>query len=106
HDWDPDRVHVEPLLQKAKAGATLKWTLVAANPLASKQTLKVALEGRGLTPDQKWELEVASGGTARREVATRLANAIAAGRHVFPLRVTGPAGPDASDAFVVVDVGP
>src|SRR5207245_1283594 len=54
HDWDPSRVRVEPLLHKAKTGATLRAALVASNVLKQPQTLTVALEGRGLTPDQTW----------------------------------------------------
>src|SRR5581483_1086854 len=66
HDWDPHRVHVEPLLQKAKPGETLMATLVVSNPLAQKQKTVVTLEGRGLMADQTWELEVPPGGIERR----------------------------------------
>ena len=46
HDWDPHRVHVEPLVQRGQAGATLKATLVVSNPLARGRKLTIALEGR------------------------------------------------------------
>jgi glyoxylase-like metal-dependent hydrolase (beta-lactamase superfamily II) len=104
HDWDPSRVHVEPLLQRAKAGATLKGVLVANNVLKEAQKLTVALEGRSLTPDQTWTLEVPAGGSARRDVTLRLGDKLSAGRHVFALRATEGARVDPSDAFVVVDV--
>src|SRR5262249_9755429 len=68
-DWDPHRVRVEPILHKAGPGAEVKATLVAANPLPRKEKLTVTLEGRGLTDNQTWQLEVAGGGTERREVA-------------------------------------
>jgi glyoxylase-like metal-dependent hydrolase (beta-lactamase superfamily II) len=104
-DWDPHRVHVEPLVQKAHPGDTLRGTLVVFNPLPRREKLTAALEGRGLTPDQAWEVEVAAGGTIRREVVLRLDDKVPAGRHVFALRVTGvPDGADGSDAFVVADV--
>jgi hypothetical protein len=106
HDWDPHRVHVEPLVHRAKAGAMLKATLVADNPLAGGQKLAVTLEGRGLTADQTWELDVAGGGTARREVRVRLGDKVPAGRHVLALRVTEADRVDGSDGFLAVDVEP
>ncbi len=105
-DWDPHRVHVEPLMQKAKPGDAINATLVAANPLPRKDKLTAVLEGRGLTADQTWELEIAAGGNVQRDLRVRLADGIAAGRHVFALRVNGAAGADGSDAFFVVDVAP
>jgi hypothetical protein len=98
-DWDPHRIHVEPLVQKVKPGATLKATLVVNNPLPRKETLRVTLEGRDLTADQTLELEVAANGSARKEFTLRLKEKLATGRHVLALRV-----PDASDAFLAVDV--
>jgi glyoxylase-like metal-dependent hydrolase (beta-lactamase superfamily II) len=105
-DWNPHRVHFRPLVQKAKAGQTLRGTVVADNPWPRAQKLRVALEGRGLTADQTWELDVDGAGSARREVTLKLGKAVRPGRHVFALRVTGPDGPDASDAFLVADVAP
>jgi glyoxylase-like metal-dependent hydrolase (beta-lactamase superfamily II) len=103
-DWDPHRVRVEPLVHKAKAGATLKATLVATNPSARGQKLSVELEGRGKTQDQAWDVEVAAGATVRREIALRLDEKLPAGRHVFTLRVTEGSRVDGCDAFVAVDV--
>jgi glyoxylase-like metal-dependent hydrolase (beta-lactamase superfamily II) len=99
HDWDPHRIHVEPLVHKARPGATLKATLVATNVLGEPQKWHVALEGRGLTPDQAWDLEVKAEATARREITLTLGESIGAGRHVFVLREAGGA-----DAFVAIDV--
>jgi glyoxylase-like metal-dependent hydrolase (beta-lactamase superfamily II) len=100
-DWDPNRIHVEPLVQKAKAGATVKATLVVHNPLPRKETLRVTLEGRDVTTEQTFELEIAANRSARQEFTLRLSDKLTAGRHVLPLRV-----PDGSDAFTVVDVEP
>jgi glyoxylase-like metal-dependent hydrolase (beta-lactamase superfamily II) len=106
-EWDPHRVHVEPLVQKAKAGETLKGTLVAFNPLARPEKLTVVLEGRDRATDQTWELEVPGSTTVRREVSVRLSEKVTPGRHIFALRLTGVAGqPDGSDAFLVADVEP
>jgi glyoxylase-like metal-dependent hydrolase (beta-lactamase superfamily II) len=105
HDWDPSRVHVEPLLHRAEPGATLKAQLVASNVLKQPQKLTVELQGRGGTADQTWALEVPPGGTARREVTIRLNDKLSPGRHVFALRVQDGGRTDPSDAFVAVDVG-
>jgi glyoxylase-like metal-dependent hydrolase (beta-lactamase superfamily II) len=103
-DWNPHRVHVEPVLQKAKPGATLHWTLVAENPLPAKETLTVTLEGRGIIADQTWQLDVPGGKSLRRELTVRVPEKLGAGRHVFTLRATAGEEPDPSDAFLVADV--
>jgi glyoxylase-like metal-dependent hydrolase (beta-lactamase superfamily II) len=100
-DWDPHRIHVEPLVQKAKAGATLQATLVVNNPLPRKEKVSVTVEGRDAAADQALELEVAANSSARKEFTLKLKEKLAAGRHVLPLRV-----PDGSDAFLVVDIDP
>jgi glyoxylase-like metal-dependent hydrolase (beta-lactamase superfamily II) len=104
HDWDPHRVHVEPLLHRAKPGGTLKAELVVDNPLSRKLALTVTLEGRGLVEDQTWKVEVPAEGSLRQEVALKLGDKVKEGRHVFALRVA-PAEADGADAFVAVDVG-
>jgi glyoxylase-like metal-dependent hydrolase (beta-lactamase superfamily II) len=103
-DWDPSRVHVEPVLSKAKAGATLKLTLAADNPLPRAEKLRVALEGRGLATDATWDVDVPANATARQEVSVKLGDKLAPGRHVFALRVTEGDKVDGCDAFVAVDV--
>lgn len=105
-DWDPSRVHIEPLVQKAKPGAELHGTLTAYNPLDRAEKLTVTLEGRGLTVDQTWKLEVGPGGTAKREVSWRVAEKVVARRQVLALRVESDGTLDGCDAFVVVDVEP
>jgi glyoxylase-like metal-dependent hydrolase (beta-lactamase superfamily II) len=105
-DWDPHRVHVEPVVQKAAPGAEVKATLVVANPLPRKEKLTVALEGRGLTEDRTWQLEIPGGDSVRREFAIKLGDKLPPGRHVFALRVTEADGVDGPDAFLALDVGP
>lgn len=104
-EWDPHRVHFEPLIQKAKAGETIKGTLVVSNPLQRGEKITVVLEGRNRADDQTWDVEVAGGQSVRRQVAVRLHDRIAPGRHALVVRVTGADGRlDSSDAFLVADV--
>jgi glyoxylase-like metal-dependent hydrolase (beta-lactamase superfamily II) len=103
-DWDPHRIHVEPLVQKAKPGTTLKWTLVVENVLGKKETVAIRLEGRGIIADQTWELDVPGGKSVRRGFSFRLPEKIAAGRHVFIVRGKMGEGPDESDSFFAVDL--
>lgn len=103
-DWNPHRVHVEPILQKAKPGATLKATLVVTNPLARAETLTVRLQGRGLTTDQVWNFEVEGGRSVRREITLSLAKEIPPGRHILILNATEKEKPEASDSFLALDV--
>ncbi len=60
-DWNPHRVHFEPLIQKAKPGAKAQGTLVVANLGPEREELTVTLEGRGLTKDQTWDLDAPAG---------------------------------------------
>lgn len=103
HDWDPHRVHVEPLLQKAKPGETLKATLVVSNNLAHKTKTVVTLEGRDWFADRTWEVEVAPGETGRRDFTLVFGKELPPGRHAFTLRE---AGGGTADGFLVVDVEP
>jgi glyoxylase-like metal-dependent hydrolase (beta-lactamase superfamily II) len=105
HDWNPHHVRIEPVLQKGKAGTAVKGTLVVDNPLGRKRALTVTLEGRGLTPDQTWQVEVPAGGTVRRAVSVKLGEKVPLGRQVFALRVTEGEAVDGGDAIVAVDVG-
>lgn len=106
HDWDPHRVHVEPLVQKAQTGDLLKATLVAANPLRRTQKLTVTLPGRGYFADQIHTVEIKPGGTCQQEIRMQLAARMSPGRHVFPLHVSEGKMPDGADAFLVVDIVP
>jgi hypothetical protein len=104
HDWNPHRVRIEPVVQKAKSGAEIKATLVIDNILGRASKFKVALSGRGLTADQAWELEVPASGSVRTPVALRLAQNIPAGRQVFVCTIHENGTDDGSDAFMALDV--
>jgi len=106
HDWDPSRIHVEPLVQGARPGDTLKAVLLVDNPLPARRQLNIVLEGRGFTPDQKFELDVARGASARREFSFRLTDRVPAGRQVFALHADDDGRPDPADVFLGVDVAP
>jgi hypothetical protein len=104
HDWNPHHIHVEPLVHKAKPGATLQWTLVAENRLRDQRTWQVVLEGRGLFADQTWQIEAPGGQTTRRDFTLRLPKDLVPGRHIWPLRCWADDKLDSSDAFLGVDV--
>jgi glyoxylase-like metal-dependent hydrolase (beta-lactamase superfamily II) len=106
NDWDPSRVHFEPVVQKAGPGDTVKGALVVANPLARKVKVTVVLEGRGLTDDQRWALAVPGGKTVQRPVKVRLSNKVKNGRNIFCFRVKQDGRPEGSDAFLAVDIKP
>jgi hypothetical protein len=103
-DWDPSRVHVEPLIQKGQG--TIAGTLVVSNPLPRREKLSVVLEGRGWLADQTLDVVAEPGATSRQPFRLRPAKPLPVGRHVFALRVTEGNAPDGSDAFLVLDVEP
>jgi glyoxylase-like metal-dependent hydrolase (beta-lactamase superfamily II) len=105
-DWDPHGVHVEPLVQKARAGHLVSAVLVAGNPLARLRKITVLLEGRNLMHDETWELELPRSGTARWPFTVRLSDKTPPGRHVFPLRIREGEQEDPSDSFLILDVEP
>jgi glyoxylase-like metal-dependent hydrolase (beta-lactamase superfamily II) len=103
-DWDPNRVTAEPVLHKAKAGATVKATLRVLNPGAKADKVTVNLEGRGLVGDQAWELDVGAGKSAAQPFELKLPGELKPGRYVFVLRNRDALGVEGCDAFVAVDV--
>jgi len=106
-DWDPHRVHVEPLLAlRARPGATLKAALVVSNPLPQREKLSVTLEGRGIVADQTWDVETAGKDSVRKEFTLRLPDKLRPGRHIFTLRATAGDVVDGSDAFLAVEIAP
>lgn len=105
-DWDPHRVHIEPLIHKVKAGETLKATLVLDNPLPRPEKHRLTLEGRGHFVDRKWEVEVPAGGSVRRPFTLTLDGKLPEGRQVFVVQGTSGEAADGSDAFLAVDVQP
>lgn len=104
HDWNPHHIHVEPLVQKAKPGDTLQWTLVAENRLSQKKSWQITLESRGMMDHQEWPIEVAAGMIARRDFKLRVPPNLAPGRHIWALRCLMGNELDGSDAFLGVDL--
>jgi glyoxylase-like metal-dependent hydrolase (beta-lactamase superfamily II) len=104
HDWNPHHVRVEPVLQKAKAGSTVKGELFVENVLGKPRKLTVTLQGRGRTDDQTWAVEVAAGGTTRRAVEWKLGEKLKPGRHVFVVRVAEGDAAEPGEAFAAIDV--
>ena len=103
-DWDPYRVQAVPLLQKVKAGSEFQIELSAAATGDKPESFAVALDGRGLVPDQTWALDAAPGKPKFVVVKLRLSEKTPLGRHVFPLRVREANRSDAIDAFFAVEV--
>ena len=103
-----DTLTIRPRLPDGKFGRGLALRVTGTSKVATlmprREKLSVVLEGRGLTPDQTWELEMAGGGSERCEIAVQLGDKVAAGRHVFALRVMTAGAPDGTDAFLVIDV--
>lgn len=107
HDWDPHRVHIEPLVHKAKAGEVIKATLVASNVLGKREKLAATLEGRGRFEDRVFRIDVPSGKTVRRDFDLRLEQSMPPGRHIFIMRALGEEKiASGADAFIAVDVKP
>jgi glyoxylase-like metal-dependent hydrolase (beta-lactamase superfamily II) len=104
YDWDPYRVHVEPMLQAIPRGHATSAYLVVTNPGKKVDTLDISVAGRGLVTDCALSLTVKPGGREQRELAVSVLPGAAAGRHVFPLVVRRGEVEDGSDAFFVVDV--
>ena len=105
HDWNPHRLHIEPLVHKAKAGGPLKATLVAQNALEKPEKVLAVLEGRGRFEDRTFQIEVAPGKTIRRDFEMRLSDTIPKGRHIFILRGLNDGKiANGADAFLAVDV--
>lgn len=104
-DWNPHHVHVRPVLHQARPGQELKAELVVEADGGRPRVYDVRLQGRGVVPDASWKLQV----PGRTELATpltlKLSEKLAPGRHVLPLTVREGDLLDASDAFVVVEVG-
>src|SRR5262245_41949948 len=103
-EWDPYRVQVLPLLQKAKPATTVKVEFIATAVGDRPETFSVMFSGRGMVPDQTWTLEALPGRPKSLVVELKLSDKIAPGRHVFPLRVPEALGADALDVFFAIDV--
>jgi glyoxylase-like metal-dependent hydrolase (beta-lactamase superfamily II) len=103
-DWDPSRVHVEPLLLAGAPGDELSAELVVYNPLNQPESLSIRVDGRHIMEAQSWRMAVAPRSDQRTSVRFKLSRQAPPGRHVVPLRVTSGDTEDPADVFVVVDV--
>ncbi len=103
-DWDPNRIAVEPLLQKAKPGATLRSTLKITNPLERPERLSIRLRASQWTAEQLLTVDVPARSAVERTLIVQLRDTIAAGRHVFPLEVFEGDILDGADVLLLVDV--
>lgn len=103
-DWDPHRVHIEPLVHKAKPGGTIRAVLTTANPLSRPVKLSVMLAGRGRFAEQTWDLEIPAGGKVRRDFALHLDPKTPLGRQIFIVKCKSGEAADGADAFLAVDV--
>lgn len=106
HDWSPSRIHIEPVLQRARPGETIAVRLVAENVLPRRQRLTITLEPRAGVAEQRFELEVEPRGVASRELKVPLGANFPAGRQVLTVRVAEGDVVDPSDVFLAVDVTP
>jgi glyoxylase-like metal-dependent hydrolase (beta-lactamase superfamily II) len=102
-DWNPHRVHVEPLVHRARPGAQLSFALCVENPLVVAERLRVTLDGREVLTDPSWDVEAAPRREWRRNISLKLPDDLPPGRHVFGLRVEKEGAGDPSDAFIVID---
>ena len=103
-DWDPHRITVEPVIVKTKPGVRISVEVKASNPTDRAERVTVALQGRGLTGDQSWTLDVPAGRTIGKTATIELKSNIPSGRHILILRNSDGRGAEPVDAFLAVDV--
>lgn len=103
-DWDPHRLMVEPVIVKTRAGAKFDVEVRASNPGDLADQIQVTLEGRGLTDNQSWKLEVPAGKTVGRTVTIVLKGNVPSGRHILLLRNTDGYGVEPVESFLALDV--
>jgi glyoxylase-like metal-dependent hydrolase (beta-lactamase superfamily II) len=104
HDWSPHRVRIEPMMQSAKAGETMRAELVVENRLACGRKIQAALIGRDGLESETWTIEVAANTTLRKAIEIRVKKTIPVGRHVFEVRVKEGEQVEPCDCVVAVEV--
>jgi glyoxylase-like metal-dependent hydrolase (beta-lactamase superfamily II) len=102
-DWDPHRIRVEPLVQRAGPGANIKADLVVTGS-NRKESVTSRVQGRGYFEDQTITMAVPVGATVRRQITMHLGDKLARGRYIFVVRSTRGDALDPADAFLAVDV--
>ena len=103
-DWDPQWIRVEPLLQQAAPGQTLRCTLASDDQAHESQTLHVSTAGdRAVTPWREaipWKASQ----PLKHEFLLHIAADASLGRHVVPLTILHGDVEAGTDAFCVIDV--
>lgn len=102
-DWTPHRVTAEPVLQAARPGAEVRFT-VRVEGGAKAEAVDVALAGRGLFAGQVVRLRVEPGRPVAHEFVATLADDLRPGRVVLPLVVRDESGAEPADPFVALDI--
>jgi glyoxylase-like metal-dependent hydrolase (beta-lactamase superfamily II) len=102
-DWDPHRIHIEPLVQRARPGDIIKADLVVSAG-DRDENLKTRLEGRGYFENQAFEIHASAGETVRRAFTVRLSEKLSEGRHIFMVTSRKGDALDAADAFLAIDI--
>jgi glyoxylase-like metal-dependent hydrolase (beta-lactamase superfamily II) len=105
-DWNPHRIHMEPLVHRARPGAALQMNLVVENTRAIAESLTIRLDGRGAIPDHELKIDVPPGRTFTEAIRLKLTENVRPGRYVIPIRAEGAGTLDCSDPFVVLEVEP
>jgi glyoxylase-like metal-dependent hydrolase (beta-lactamase superfamily II) len=103
-DWDPNRIAIEPILQKAKPGAEVVAKIVAINPGPKEDRYQLTFDGRGLFTNQTFDLEGPVGKTIESELRFTLPASINKGRHIFNLVNADGMAFEGCDAFIAIDV--
>jgi glyoxylase-like metal-dependent hydrolase (beta-lactamase superfamily II) len=103
-DWTPHRVTVEPQLVRTRPGGSVAVT-IRVHPLGhAPETVRVALQGRGLVADQRFTAEVRPNQPHAQPMKLTLPETVPPGRHIFVVRVEDRDGAEPVDAFAAVDV--
>jgi glyoxylase-like metal-dependent hydrolase (beta-lactamase superfamily II) len=105
-DWNPHRVSVEPVRVLAKPGAEVAAVLRFENVDPRPATLRVMFQGRGMVPDQTWELRAKAGKTVSQPLRFRLPTNLPPGRQVFTISPMDANGAEVADPYLAVYVEP
>lgn len=102
-DWNPHLLSVEPSNRKVKAGEEFSLAITVASPSAKPESLRLSLAGRGTIADFSAEVSASRDKPATVPVRIKLPGDLPAGRHVFAVRIEGPARGELADGFFAVD---
>jgi glyoxylase-like metal-dependent hydrolase (beta-lactamase superfamily II) len=103
-DWDPQRIHIEPLLRSARRGERVGFEIVVTNHRETDEELTIDLDVQVIATAARTSLIVPAGQTLRRELVIMVAADAAPGLHVLPFVALSGNVVDGSDTFCVMDV--